>query len=344
MTALEKYRKLEGTGLWSARVEDQRREVVVTFGESTLVISDSRSMQVLSHWSLPAVRRRNPRARPALYSPEGDGAEVLELDDDWLIDALEELQAALAPPKRFFDRVGRKGYAVLGVVTVLAVALLFPPALERHTANVLPWTTRHDIGILLAQDLQMSGATQCSGAQGLTALDALHRQILEQPSEIRVMQDTPRAQITAFPGGVYVIDARLLDDAESPEALAGALLLAEARLRASDPVRPVLAHMGVMATLGLLTSGVVPQEALSGYAAAVARAPGALPDTDILVARFAARDLSTRPFADNPAALDPTARTILPVLRANDPLAAEPSTRSLLSDGQWVSLQNICSF
>ena len=46
MTALDKYRKLEGIGLWSARVEDQRREVVVSFGDATLVMSDSRSMQV----------------------------------------------------------------------------------------------------------------------------------------------------------------------------------------------------------------------------------------------------------------------------------------------------------
>lgn len=344
MTALDKYRKLEGTGLWSARVEDQRRDVVVTFGDATLVISDSRSMQVLSHWSLPAVRRRNPRERPALYSPEGDGAEVLELDDDWLIDALEELQAALAPPRRFLDTFGRRGYGAVVMAMVLAVALLFPPALERHTASVLPWTTRHEIGTRLAQDLQQGGAVICSGAQGVAALDALHRQVLEQPSDLRVMEGTPRAQVTGFPGGVYVIDARVLDDADSPDALAGALLLAEARLRARDPVRPVLGHMGLFATFGLLTSGVVQHDALGGYAARLVRDPGALPDAPAILSRFAARGLSTRPFADNPAELDQNARSILPELRANDPLAAEPSTRSLLSDGQWVSLQNICSF
>ena len=99
MTALEKYSKLEGIGLWVGSAEDQRREVVVSFGDATLVISDSRSQQVLSHWSLPAVTRLNPGKRPALFSPDGDPEEVLELDDAWLIDALKELHAALAPSK-----------------------------------------------------------------------------------------------------------------------------------------------------------------------------------------------------------------------------------------------------
>ncbi|MBN2761394.1 MAG: hypothetical protein JXQ79_12915 [Rhodobacteraceae bacterium] len=344
MTALDKYRKLEGLGLWSARVEDQRREVVVNFGDATLVISDSRSMQVLSHWSLPAVQRRNPRERPALYSPEGDGAEVLELDDDWLIDALEEVQRALAPPRRWRDRLGLKGYAGLALVVLLGVAMLFPPALERHTAAVLPWTTRHDIGKRLADDLLAQGAQVCNTAQGRAALDALHRQVLGQPADVRIMQGTPAPRVTGFPGGVYVIDARLLDAADSAEAIAGALLLAEARQRLGDPVRPVLAHIGLFQTLGLLTSGNVPTEALAGYAQDHVRQPAPLPEAAALLARFEALGLSSRGFADNPEPLDPDLGPLLPALRAGDPMAGEAPSRALLSDGQWVSLQNICAF
>jgi hypothetical protein len=344
MTALDKYRKLEGIGLWSARVEDQRREVVVNFGDATLVISDSRSMQVLSHWSLPAVRRRNPRERPALYSPEGDGAEVLELDDDWLIDALDEVQAALSPPRRWRDMLGRKGYAGLALVVLAGVAMIFPPALERHTATVLPWTTRHDIGKRLADDLQATGAQVCNTGQGRAALDALHRQVLGQPADVRVMQGTPAPRVTGFPGGVYVIDARLLDDAQSAEALAGALLLAEARQRMGDPVRPVLDHMGTFQTLGLLTSGTVQTDALAGYAAKHVEHVALLPDASTLLSRFETLGLSARAFADNPQALDPDAGPLLPALRSGDPMAGEAPSRALLSDGQWVSLQNICAF
>ena len=264
-------------------------------------------MQVLSHWSLPAVRRRNPRDRPALYSPEGDGAEVLELDDDWLIDALEAVQAALAPPKRWRDRLGRKAYAGLAALALLAVVLVFPPALKQHTANVLPWTSRYEIGTRLVADLLAGGAQACASNQGRAALDALQRQVLGQPADVRVMQGTARPRVTGFPGGVYVIDARLLDMAQSAEALAGALLLAEARLTAGDPVRAVLDHMGTYKTFGLLTSGVVPTDALRNYAAAHTRATAATPDAASILSRFEALSLSSRPFADNPEPLDPDA-------------------------------------
>lgn len=344
MTALDKYRKLEGIGLWSARVEDQRREVVVNFGDATLVISDSRSMQVLSHWSLPAVRRRNPRERPALYSPEGDGAEVLELDDDWLIDALEEVQAALAPPRGLRDRLGRTSYAVIAVLLLVGIAALFPPALERHTATVLPWTTRYEIGTALVEHLQADGAQRCSATQGGAALEALQRQVLDQPATVQVMRDLPSARVARFPGGIFVIDARLLDAAESAEALAGALLLAEARSRVGDPVVPVLGHMGLFKTFGLLTSGAVPKEALAGYPEDFLRSAAPVPDVAALLARFEMLGLSARAFADNAEPLDPAAGPVLPALRTGDPMAGEAPSRALLSDGQWVSLQNICAF
>ena len=226
------------------------------------------------------------------------------------------------------------------------VALVFPPALMRHTAAVLPATTRHDIATRLVADLQTHGATPvCTGTQGRTALDALQRQVLTRPAQVHVLKDAPRARIAGFPGGIYVLDARVLDMAQSAEALAGALLLAEARLRMTDPVRPVLGHIGTLKTLELLTTGDVPDAALAGHAVARFRANAApAPDPNAMLARFAALDLSTRPFVDNPDPLDPDARAVLPALRAGDPVAGRLPGRALLTDGQWVSLQNICAF
>ncbi|HEX9857058.1 MAG TPA: hypothetical protein VGA75_01800, partial [Paracoccaceae bacterium] len=59
MTALKKYQKLESPGLWRDTPDAQRREVVVNFGEASLVLSDPRNDSALSHWSLPAVERLN---------------------------------------------------------------------------------------------------------------------------------------------------------------------------------------------------------------------------------------------------------------------------------------------
>jgi hypothetical protein len=72
MTVLEQYRRLESLGLWRDGPDDQRREVVVSLGEATLVVSTP-SETALTHWSLPAIERLNPGRTPALYAP---GAEA----------------------------------------------------------------------------------------------------------------------------------------------------------------------------------------------------------------------------------------------------------------------------
>ena len=66
MTALEKYARLEGSGVWRAGPDEQRRDVVVSLGDSSLIIADTKSGQALSHWSLPAVVRMNKGTRPAV--------------------------------------------------------------------------------------------------------------------------------------------------------------------------------------------------------------------------------------------------------------------------------------
>ena len=72
MTALKKYQKLESPGLWRDAPEAQRREVVVAFGEASLVLSDPRTGSALSHWSLAAVHRLNP-GRPLPSMPPMPG-------------------------------------------------------------------------------------------------------------------------------------------------------------------------------------------------------------------------------------------------------------------------------
>ena len=99
MTALKKYQKLESPGLWRDTPQDQRRNVVVSFGAASLILSDPKTDLALSHWSLPALERRNPGALPALYAPGHDASETLELDDADMIAALETVQAALATRK-----------------------------------------------------------------------------------------------------------------------------------------------------------------------------------------------------------------------------------------------------
>lgn len=344
MTALDKYKKLEGPGLWAASRDDQRRDVLVSFGDASLVISDSRSMKVLSHWSLPAVERLNPGKRPALYSPDDDSGEVLELDDDWLIDALKVVQAALRPPRSLASRLRRPLLAVLGVGFVVLAWTVVPPALVSHTASVVPMAKRVELGDMVRADLAGLGARECRSTNAEAALASLQRALFQSPAQVLVMRGLPleAPRIQHVMGRYFLIDARLLEEAASAEALAGAIVIAAQRSVDEDPLRPLLRHAGVIATFRLLTSAELPRSAMRGYAQALLRAPLATPPLDPLLERFARVDLSARPLVDNPFPLDPSLAVIGAALREKDPLAGEPAVTALLSDGQWVSLQNIC--
>jgi hypothetical protein len=76
MTVLEQYKRLEATGLWREAPDAQRREVIVSLGDATLMISTFSEI-ALTHWSLPAVARLNPGRQPALYAPGAEAEERL---------------------------------------------------------------------------------------------------------------------------------------------------------------------------------------------------------------------------------------------------------------------------
>lgn len=59
MTALDKYQRIEALGLWRADNVSQRKDVLISIGETTLLISDMQE-QPLAHWSLAAIERANP--------------------------------------------------------------------------------------------------------------------------------------------------------------------------------------------------------------------------------------------------------------------------------------------
>ena len=81
--------------VWRQTPEAQRREVIVSFGDATLIIADGRSAHALTHWSMPALVRLNPGKRPAVYAPAEDGSEELEIEDATMIAAIEKVQAKI---------------------------------------------------------------------------------------------------------------------------------------------------------------------------------------------------------------------------------------------------------
>ncbi len=340
MTALKKYQRLECQGLWRETPEMQRRDVIVSFREATLIISDGRSDTALTHWSLPAVERMNPGLMPAVFAPGDETGETLELDDRDMIEALETVHQAVEAQK---PHPGRMRQWMFGgtMLAMLAMGVFWlPGALVAHTAKVVPEAKRQEIGRAVLADLARVTGTPCSNAPALPPLSRLLAHLFGPASgmQIAVMRDSPVAAVD-LPGGLLLINRQLIEEREGPDVAAGYLLAERLRAAETDPLVPVLRYAGVGATFHLLTTGTLPQEAIHGYAEVLlARKPAAVADATLLEA-FRTAGVPSTPYAH---ALDPKGAEAL-ALSSGDPFATGPLPRPILGDNDWVALQGICT-
>lgn len=340
MTALEKYQRLEAAALWREGPDGQRRDVILSIGEATITISD-RQDRPLTHWSISALTRANPGALPAIYHPDGDPDETLELaeDEGQMIDALEQLRSAVA------RRRPQKGRVRLGVVGGFAAGILalglfwLPGALQSHALSVLPQVKRDEIGRKLFDEVQTLTGPPCAGPGGAEALALLANRITPEggtPPDLYVMRTGLRDSLH-LPGNLLLLSRSVVEDYEDPEIAAGFVVAEYLRARAQDPVDRLLDEAGTGAVLRLLTTGELTQDTLGDHARTLVGAePRALP-ADALIAGFAAAGIQTRPYG---YAVDITGESTLPLIEADPYPSGAPEP--VLRDSDWLRLQSIC--
>lgn len=337
MTALKEYARLESSGLWRATPDDQRREVGLSFGEATLVITDSAN-RPLTHWSLPAISRLNPGKMPALFSPDPEGNETVEIDDDLMISAIDEVRKTLA---RAQPRPGRLRQSVGGLIVLGSVLLgvfWLPDALTRQTLTVVPPIKRSEIGATLLGHLQRLTGTSCRDPLGTQALATLKSRVLgpDAPGQILVLPGGLE-QPVYLPGGIILLTEEMVKSTNDPAIIAGHVLASALSRTEADPLEPVLADAGFNTTLRLLTTGEIPTEALQNYATKLVISPPLRAGADVLGPGFETAQVPLAPYA---YALDPSGETVIDLIEADR--LSNQDLPIILTDGEWVSLQNIC--
>ena len=335
MTALTKYARLEATGLWRATPDAQRREVIVSIGDATLVISDLKD-QALTHWSLAAVDRANPGQTPALYHPDGDPGETLELPDNEteMIEAIEKLRRAI---NRSRPKPGRlRSVGMLASVAVVAALAVFwmPGALRDHAIKVVPEVKRVSLGTALLKRLERVSGPACESPGGSAALARLTKRLAV--GRVAILPDMTRASLH-LPGRLIVLDRAVLEDYEEPDVAAGYVLTEDVARREHDPLRALLEAVGLRENFRLLTTGDISSEALDAYAEQLLMRPAATPQVEAQLARFAQAELRSKPYA---FARDITGESTLPLIEG-DPMNGK-LTAPLMSDADWLRLQSIC--
>jgi len=336
MTALREYEKLEATGLWRETLATQRRGVYVSFGNTSLMICNQAD-EALSHWSLPAVQRLNPGQMPALFAPNSEASETLEIEDQTMVDAIEKVRASI---DRRRPHPGRLRLAVfLGLSATIAALGIFwlPGALERHTVGVVPYEKRLLIGqALLANIIRLSGKP-CDTASGAVARERLALRLFGKSSGRLVIVSGGITKSALLPGRFVLLNKALVEDFEGPEVVAGYVQLELARASMQDPLGRMLSFLGGLASFRLLTTGEVKDDDLRAYAQHLLTTPAPMPPDDVILARFKAAGFSSSPLAYE---IDITGETTLALIES-DPYRNTPHP-PLLSDSSWVSLQSIC--
>lgn len=339
MTALDKYQRIEASGLWRPTGEAQRVDVIASIGDATLVISDLQD-RALTHWSLAAVVRANPGKRPAIYHPAGDDSETLELSGDEadMIDAIEKLRSVI---ERRRPHPGRLRFVIVaGICAALAAGAVFwlPNAVRQHTVSIVPEVKRAEIGAALFEQVQRVTGPPCDAPEGQEVLMRLAKRLPGDPvpGQLHVLRDGV-SQTAHLPGGKILINSDLVEDYTEPDVVAGFVVAERLRAVERDPLIDLLEASPIWSSFRLLTTGALSEGTLEAYAEKLLTAEKRPLAADTLLKGFEAASLRATPYA---YAVDITGEKTLSLIEA-DPFATSPP-EPVMNDADWLQLQAIC--
>ncbi|MCY4315148.1 MAG: hypothetical protein OXC66_03400 [Roseovarius sp.] len=339
MTALSKYKRLEATALWRDNPEEQRRNVIVSLGEATLIISNYQDI-ALSHWALAAIQRINPGEMPAIYYPEGDPGETIELEKDEMdmVEAIEKLRTAIERKRPHPGRLRFKIF-ILSLAGMLLFAMSWlPGAVRNHIADLIPDAKRSEMDAGLLEHIQRVTGPPCASRESQNSLFQLEKRLpgRDGPGSFVIFRDGFQGT-RSLPGGTILISNSLLEDYEEPDIVAGYIVAEHIRAEVYDPIARLLKLSSIWDNLRLLTTGNLSERFLRDYAEHLLKSPELQLSAETLLHGFRTFELRSTPYA---YAVDISGESTYGLIEADPFGIAAPDP--VLSDAEWIRLQNIC--
>ena len=269
----------------------------------------------LAHWSLPALERVG--RSPPRYAPGKGESESLRIEDRAMVAAIERVRRGVRSPRRGARLRLWAGLAIFAGLGAWAWSLGLEP-LYRRAAAALPPVVLERIDAALIERM----GRRCMGPEGIVALDRLVQTALGPSRRAIVLDGWDGA--AELPSGLVAVGSSALEGPDEPAVAAGWLIAGDA---GGDPAMRLMREAGPRASLTLMSTGLLPEEALDAHA----RRLGPVPEGEALLPRFAASGIAATPYAR---------ATADPVLAALDP--HPDGGIAPLGDADWIALRTIC--
>lgn len=263
---------LDSAQTWTGRFHDGitavRHAVEVRLGIEGLEIRalDDDRTELWPYATLTAIDSVQPGEPLVLTrAPEDDARLTLVAPHRY--DALLRRAPQLTAP--IGDRV-RRGAARLGLWCVIVGAVVgafwfgWPPLADGLAAGI-PQAWQARLGAR-ARDALSAHASSCNDPGGMAVLDRLLlrlAQAMDYPEPVAItVVNLPVVNALALPGNQILLFSRLLDEAQTPEEIAGVLAHELGHLAAHHPMRNLVRQSG----LGLLFTALSGMSSLDGLA------------------------------------------------------------------------------
>jgi hypothetical protein len=261
MTALDRYDRLEAMGSLRSGEDVLAQEVVVKFGNATLVILTPDDTPI-THWSLAAIRVLDERPATTLYVADEDHAEILTIEDEEMRDALRTimLRASSIDPEPASKTSLRW---VKGILLFLVLSALVVVAAQHWLKPNAYRLISPEYAQVLSQDMldrvEARTGPRCTTPWGTSALDLLVSKLdLGANAKAHVL-DLGDKPVISLPSQTILLNRGLIETATGPEELLGWIAVGGAGSRPEHVLRGMFDQSGSGQTLHFLVEGELDQ-------------------------------------------------------------------------------------
>lgn len=257
MTALEKYTRLETLGQWRESPEAAPKEVIVSFGNATLLLSDVNE-NPLGHWAMAATLQISLDGSRAIYTPDTEGYETLEIDDAQMVEAIAQVSQIATASKRKTPWLRWISVAlILSAGVVLAKAT--PDLLRDQAVRMTSPESARKLGRDMLEVLEFP---VCREPRADAARMQLQLRVLPN-SDVLLIVTTSITQVSILPGNIILIGDTLLRSLQSADDLAAIMHALIAQNTSNTAVAALFYESSPRELFSYITSGSLSDERIN---------------------------------------------------------------------------------